>query len=362
MDQPDAKARVTLRDIARRLSVTHTTVSRALRNNPQVSPALRRKIQRVARAMGYRPDPMLAALAHYRRAGVKTPVRAELGWINCWPDAKKLRSFKEFELYWAGAFEEAEKCGYRLEEFHLHGSLSPERLAQILRARNIQGILLPPLPPASTGIRPDWGDFDWNRFSVVRFGYSIAQPRAHIVTGDQLANGLLACENIRRLGYSRLGLVTTERPVVRFAAGYLHHQMNFEPALQMPPLLLREASRDADQRALSAWLKRFKPDVIFTDIQFVPAMLAELRLRVPHDIGLATTSTLDGNTDAGIYQNSDEIGRAAVQLVISLIHHADFGVPIICREVLVEGRWVDGQSLPPKKTEAGASREPGRLR
>lgn len=340
--------RVTLRDIAKVIGTTPVSVSLALRNSARVSAALREKIQAKAREMGYRPDPMLAALAHYRRGSVKTPISAELAWINCWPDAKKLRSFKEFNLYWQGAFEEADKCGYRLEEFHLHGNFSPARLEQILRARNIQGVLLPPLPPKNSSPRPDWQQFDWSRFSVVRFGYSVEQPRAHIVTSDQLANGLLACENIRRLGYARLGLVTTERLVMRFAAGYLHHQMNCEPALQMPPLLLHEANREADKCALAAWLKRRKPDVIFTDTQFVPTMLAELGLHVPRDIGLATTSVLDGHADAGVFQNSDEIGSAAVQLVISLIHHAEFGVPKVCREVLVEGRWQDGRMLPPK--------------
>jgi hypothetical protein len=34
--------------------------------------------------------------------------------------------------------------------------------------------------------------------------------------------------------------------------------------------------------------------------------------------------------------------------VISLIHHNDFGIPPVCREMLVEGRWQDGSALPPK--------------
>ena len=69
---------------------------------------------------------------------------------------------------------------------------------------------------------------------------------------------------------------------------------------------------------------------------------------MPEDIGLAAFSVLDGNADAGIYQNSEEIGRAAVQLLISLIHHNEHGVPEVCREVLAEGQWQDGSTLPPK--------------
>jgi len=348
---PPAKAgrRITLRDIARAVGVTSVSVSLALRNSSRVSEAMRQKIQSVAQTMGYRPDPMLAALAHYRRGNLTKSVSAELAWINCWPDPRRLRSHKEFNLYWTGAFEEAEKCGYRLEEFNfIKDRLSPFRLDQILRTRNIQGILLPPLPPHPVGNYAAWQGFPWDKFCTVRFGYSVQLPRVHIVSSDQLADGLIACENIQRLGYSRIGLVTGDNLVVRFAAGYFYHQMRQDDAAQIPPLKLHEVSRDEDRRALAAWLKKHQPDAIFTDCARLCEMLQEVGVRIPQDIGVATTSTLDGNADAGIYQNSGEIGRAAVQLVISLTHHGEFGVPRVCREVLVEGSWVDGATLPAK--------------
>jgi hypothetical protein len=56
---------------------------------------------------------------------------------------------------------------------------------------------------------------------------------------------------------------------------------------------------------------------------------------------------LDGNADAGIYQNPEYIGKAAVEMLISLINHHYTGIPEICRELLIEGKWVDGSSLPP---------------
>jgi LacI family transcriptional regulator len=349
--QTDSKAaikssqRVTLRDIAKAVGVTPVSVSLAMRNSSRISEPMRQKIRALAEQMGYRPDPMLAALAHYRRGNVKSPVGAELAWINFWPDHKKLRSFKEFELYWAGAYEEAEKCGYRLEEFHWP-DMSPGRLEQILLTRNIQGILLTPLPTDAT--QPDWQDFQWSKFCAVRFGYSIQNPRVHIVGSDQLANGLMACQSIHQQGYQRIGLVTRENTVVRFAAGYLYHQMRANPTGQPVPLKLQEASRANDRAELKAWLKKYRPDVIFSDCAQLRDLLTELNIRVPRDLSLASTSVLDGNSDAGIYQNSDEIGRAAVQLVISLIHHNDFGIPPVCREMLVEGRWQDGSALPPK--------------
>jgi LacI family transcriptional regulator len=95
-------------------------------------------------------------------------------------------------------------------------------------------------------------------------------------------------------------------------------------------------------------LQKTKPDAIFTDCPGLRRVLASCGYQVPKDIGLAATSVLDGGASAGIDQNSKEIGKAAVQLLISLINHNERGIPDVCRELLIEGRWVDGNTLPPK--------------
>jgi hypothetical protein len=85
---------------------------------------------------------------------------------------------------------------------------------------------------------------------------------------------------------------------------------------------------------------------VFTGVACSRDLLLDLGDRIPEDVGLATFSILDGNADAGIDQNSSEIGKAAVQLLISLMHHHGLGIPEVCREVRVEGRWQDGSMLP----------------
>jgi DNA-binding LacI/PurR family transcriptional regulator len=60
-------------------------------------------------------------------------------------------------------------------------------------------------------------------------------------------------------------------------------------------------------------------------------------------------SVVGGNADAGIYQNSEEIGRAAVLLLISMIQDNDRGIPALHREILVPGGWVDGGSMPGRR-------------
>ncbi len=350
MISSSSSQRVTLRDIARRLKVTHTTVSRALRNNRQISPALRVKIQVVAAEMGYRPDPMLSALAHYRQSNLKAAIGSELAWINLWPDPKDLRRQREFDLYWKGAFAEAARCGFRLEEFALNAGMTVARLRQIFRTRNIIGLLLPPKP---TDAVPAWEGFPWDEFFVVRFGHSLPYPAAHIVASDQMSDGLMAFENIRRHGYRRIGLVTGQfnsKNLVRFAAGYLFGRLSLPEYERLPLLNLSQVSVHEDKKALVAWLKNARPDAILTDLASLRDLLAEAGCRVPQDVALAAMSVLDGNADAGINQNSEEIGRAAVETMVSLINRNERGLPKICREVLVEGRWVDGSTLPPRET------------
>lgn len=345
--KPGPTDRLTVRQIAQQLGVSHTTVSRALKNDPRISEPVRKKIQTAAETMGYRPDPMLSALAAYRKGQIKKSIGAELAWINCWPDPKCLRTYKEFDLYWTGAEEEAARAGYRLEEFCCPAKLSPARLEKILSARNIQGLLL---SPAWATAAPDWGAFDWSKFSLVRFGYSLPTPATHLVTSDQLMDGVMAFEGMWRRGYRRIGMVMWSMQgtrLVRFSAGYLYAQLRVDNKQRLPPLVLNDDSPQKDQDLL-AWLKKEKPDAILTDVSVLHTWLKKLNYRVPQDVGLAALSVLDGHADAGIDQNSREIGRAAVQTLISLIHHNERGIPQTPREVLVSGRWVDGVTLPTK--------------
>ena len=57
-------------EIAQRLGVAPSTVSRALRDDPRISAAVREQVRGIAGELGYRPNPLVSALmAHRRRKG-----------------------------------------------------------------------------------------------------------------------------------------------------------------------------------------------------------------------------------------------------------------------------------------------------
>lgn len=334
-----------MRDIARKVGVSHVTVSLALRDHPRISETTRRQVREVAEEMGYRPDPMLTALARYRQEKSEAPITAAIAWINAWDDPSNLRGYRDFDDYWKGAFAAAEKFGYRLEEFRLDAKHTPQRLHQILTARGIRGMLLPPQRP-----HPEWGDFPWSEYSVIRFGRSLMHPRTHLVTADHVANTMLAFEEILKRGYSRIGFVTDETDLRYrghlFESGYLTAQRFVDEDQRLPVFLMNEFPEAQKKKALAAWLKRHKADAIITNLSVVPSMLKSLGIKVPGDIALAGTTVLDSNIDAGIHQHSEEIGRVGFLMLNSLINDGSRGIPPIFRQNLVEGSWVDGSSLP----------------
>lgn len=338
--EPHPSSSVTLRDIAQKLGISHVTVSMALRNSPRIPEARRIQIKDMAAEMGYRPNPMAAALANFKQSSKIRPVQAGVAWVNHWPDPRKLYTYLEFNRYWLGAKASAEKLGYSLEEFVCDKSMTPSRLQKVLVARGINGILIPPHQ-----IALNWGDFAWDRFSTVRFGRTVETPKVHLVTADQIANTIRAFEEVQARGYERIGFVSG--PLQRtslFEPGYLSAQRFVPPSLRIP--VFRAGEGVARHGEFAAWMKKYKPEAIISEIQDAPGLLKKAGYRIPEDIGLAATSILDGNADSGIYQNPEEIGRVGFLVVASLIHDNDKGIPPIARQILVEGEWVDGSSLP----------------
>lgn len=172
--------RISLRDLARMAKVSHATVSLALRNSPDVAAATRERIEQLARACGYQPDPMLRALAEYRRDKTAPPYQSTLAWINYYQNPADADCVGDFRLHREGAEERARELGYKLELFTpCRDRLTAPQLGKILQTRGIQGLLFAPLPKHGK-----IGDFDFSPFAAITFGYSLLAPQIHRVAND----------------------------------------------------------------------------------------------------------------------------------------------------------------------------------
>jgi LacI family transcriptional regulator len=342
------RKRITVYDIARAVGVSHTTVARALRDSKDVTKKRREEIQRVASEMGYYPDPHLAALANYRKGLRPSRFQGVVAWVNHWEQPGRLRKFAEFERYWRGAEEVAVRQGFKLEDFRWPSGYSPKRLESMLVARGVEALLIPPHNDLL-----DWGEFDWSKFSVLRFGMSVQSPDSNLVTADQFRATAMAVTRIHEYGYRRIGLALDyeldEHLGGNYYGGFAWAQKKLNLS-QLPPFgasaVLYRKTPQNEAKSLQGWLAQHQPDAILTTQPYLPQLLSDLGYNIPRDIAVAGTSVCDIPLDAGIDQRSVEIGQIAMQMLIKQITIGERGAPANPCRILVESHWQDGQSLP----------------
>ena len=336
-------AHVRQQDIALRAGVHITTVSLALRNDPRLPETTRTRIQALAKEMGYAPDPMLSALTVYRNRMKRVHHQGTLAWV-CPPIAKGERPTNTFTAYRQGAEERCAELGYRLESFHF-SDLGGPRLSKVLQARNITGLLLPPQSHSHVHL-----DFDWGLFSSICFGFTLTEPRLHLITNAQYSSTRIAVRALRdTYGYRRIGFVTAEESDERtdqnFSSGFLSEQRTFEPENRLAMLSLKGGAKDVEIAEFTRWYREQKPDCIVFLHNTVPELLAHLRVDT-QVCGQASLSLDTAKTTlSGIYQNDTIIGRKAVDFLIDMIHRNERGIPPHRFQFLIEGEWINGNTV-----------------
>jgi len=346
--------RVTLRDVAEKLKVSHTTVAMALRNHHTISLKRRVEVRQMAEKMGYCPDPFLSALAAYRKRIGPSKFKGLVAWARHWRQPSRLQRKLKYEAdLWRGASLAAGNLGFRLEEILWEEGCSGKRFEQILLARGVRGVLIPP-----HDLDPNWTDFDWSKFSIVRFSLSVSRPDSNLVTVDHFRAMIMAVGKIKEYGYQRIGLVIGEKYNRRLEGttlgGFLSAQELFKLRPALPPLKTDYGTRSAEnwqqqKAALHKWLKRHTPDAILTTDTETPDLLQELGYDVPRDIAVAGTNIDDIRVEAGIDQHSQAIGRIAMETLAKQLNLNECGEPADPARILIEGRWQDGRSLPSKR-------------
>jgi len=336
--------RVTQLDVARKAGVHRASVSMALKNHPNIPPHTRDRILRIARKLGYSPDPMLSALAAYRSRLRTATYHGTFAWLTNSAfgfDWRDRRARPHFSDYYEGAQQRAAIYGFKIETFDLHSpQMTPARLAAVLRARSISGVLLCPQPRPDTTMA-----FPWDAFSIVTFGYTLAAPRLHTVTAAQYRAMLQTMRELRQLGYRRIGLALhqehDQRTDHNYLAGYLVEQQ-LANAPPIPPL----TADYADTAALEHWWLQHRPDAIVTGNYRLLEALRRLGLRPPRDVGVACPVLPTPDTDlAGVVENSVHIGEVAVDVLVPMLQRSERGIPSSPHRVHVEGLWRPGKTV-----------------
>jgi LacI family transcriptional regulator len=339
----------TMSEVARAAGVSKNTVSLALRGSVRISAATRARIVAMAWTMGYRLNPTVARLMAELRQSRSPRYQATLALINGNEDRNAFTRHPTIPHYVEGCRRRAAQLGYALDEFWLHDPELPvKRWLSILRARGIRGLLVVGLMKAN--LLPGSMAAVWDEFPAVVTGVRTREPTLSFACSDHHALALAAFEKAFALGYKRPALVLDGSIDAliegRFTAGFLTGQSRLLPKKQRTAPFHEVAAARKDRRIFTEWFAREKPDVIFTLYHEVKRWLEDLGSRVPGDVGLIQYEwRADHATWAGMDQRNDLVGEAALDMLISMVHHNERGVPDHPRATLISSHWVDGSTV-----------------
>ena len=338
---------VTLKEVAAKAGVSIMTASRALRNQANVTPDTRAKVERAAAQLDYRPNPLVSALMSYRRASRVVRDTLTLGLVTNFPTRDGWRTAKINQDFFTGAAQACARHGYKLDEFWLREKdMTARRLSSILYSRNINGLLIAPLPVALGHLR-----LDWTNFSAVALGYSLAWPRLHRAVNHQFRSIRTALRRLRKMGYHRVGLALKagidERVEHHYTGGFMVEQYRLDPQLRVPLHVVPD--RLWNEKAFAKWFERNRPEVVVSHHEEVLEWLGRLKVQVPGEVGYVHLNLPDSSGRlAGIYQNGQAVGTAAVDFLVAMLQRNERGIPTLSHSILVEGTWMDGATLVPR--------------
>lgn len=326
-----------MRAVAKAAGVATSTVSKALRGDPTIPAERRKEIKRVADRLGYRANPLVAALMAQLHSQRRRNDPHHIAWIDLWTKEIQAALGHNGSPALTGARRRAAELGYEIEVHSVaRDNISPTRLRQILLTRSQWGVIIPPVPESAMHYALDMGGL-----TGVAIGTSLREPVMHRVSHNHYQGGLLACQEMRARGFRRIGFVLSpwndERADGKWRAAYTVQQQLWPARERMPPLLVDATGR----AAFESWLEQYRPDALLAAEPFVGTWLKDLgqtRLRV----AWLALDTIKRDV-WGIDYRSEQLGAAAVELVIGQIHRNERGSPQLAHALLIDGLWVGGR-------------------
>lgn len=329
----------TLRSLAEKAGVHHTTFSRALRNDARLPEATRRRLQAIAAVAGYRLDALTSRYMTALQRGKQGQRHEILGLLTA--TARFRQGSEPFQAFCRNITERASEMGYRIDElWAAEPGMTSARLNKIIRTRGIEGIIIP----------PNFGEshlhIDFAHLACVLHSHAVWRPRLHRVEAHNFQNMLLVMRELLRRKYRRIGLMLFQglnRATGHEWEGAYHFYHAQHPALARIPVFV---SPGFDDEGLLKWVKKHRPEVIVGAYPYHPDFFRQAGFRVPEELGCVSMGVHPWDPPtAGLDMLAPAIDRACVDVVVSQINRNEKGVPSVPRDILIEGTWHDGPTV-----------------
>ena len=181
---------VTIKDIAREVGVSPSTVSRALSDSPLISEKTRQSVKEVAQKLGYERNELARGLVKGSSGAIGLVV------------ADITNPF--FSDIAQGVGEVAHRCGYGVMLCNTAGKTNRESsYVRLLRRKRVDGLIL----TSATMDDPYLGDLAKTRIPFILVSRLCNSVDAPYVVANDRAGARLAVEHLIELGHERIGFI-----------------------------------------------------------------------------------------------------------------------------------------------------------
>ena len=329
------KDRITMADLAAKLGLAESTVSRALRDDPRISAATRARVLQAANEANYRPNAMVSALMSVRRRHGSAKEVDTVALITDYQGEGGWRSKDVCRWEYEGICQRADQLGYRVEEFPLANfDHDGARLERALHTRGIRGVLLGFSRGRRTGT-----PLSTDGFSVAGLSAYFNELLVDRANFHGLYNVRLALDQMKQLGHQRIGLAVPEFnnriSGYQWSSGALDWQRHQSSDKQCAPFIPRV---DDAKTEFAHWLDQEQPDALLVYKLPMQAWLRSLEREIPMAFLYRTDSEM--RKAPGIDGNLALVGAAAFDLVVEALHTNRISLPLHPKEVLIKGTWL----------------------
>jgi DNA-binding LacI/PurR family transcriptional regulator len=308
----------TIKDIAKQLNVSISTVSRAMRNAPDVNIETRKAVLALSDELRYQPNKLALSLKQKQthNIGVIVP---NLDYVL----ATMVKGIDEVAL----------EAGYTVMVCQSNESFGRE----IVNTRRLLDSLVDGFivsVSSETKVFDHFRKIQEKQMPMVVFDRVPADLKAPCVRLDNMDGGFQATEHLVEQGYKRIAILAgpknlgiSNSRLEGYVQALKKHKMKPDPQLIIHCDFNQHYAYLATQELLN--MKK-RPDAIFTisDRMAIGAMLAikEKGLKMPHDIGLVGFNnepvvSLVTPAISSVDQPAFELGKMAAKLFIETVHN-----------------------------------------
>ncbi|MEM8565186.1 MAG: substrate-binding domain-containing protein [Bacteroidota bacterium] len=316
-------SQVTIKDIARELGISPSTVSRALKDHPDISPETKRVVSELAEKLNYQPNSIALSLRHSKSNTIGVVIPQVVHWF--------------FSTVISGVEDIAYGAGYSVIVSQSNESYEREvKDVKALFNNRVDGILI-----SMSKDTTDYGHFEslYSRGIPMVFYDRVCETiNCSKVVVDDYGAAYKATKHLIEQGYKTIAhlagaknLQISKERLSGYKAALEEHGL---PYIDSHVVYENLADDERPAKALTTKLLNSgqRPDAIFAsnDISALGAMMAakEHGLKIPEEFGIVGFSNwrfteLTEPTLSTVDQRGFEIGQEAARLLIKEIEAED---------------------------------------